>query len=80
MAMLLEHAHATVTLAHSRTRDLAAVVRRAEPVVAAVGRPELVRGDCVREGAVVIHVCMNRRTTAGAATRPRPRWGRSRPR
>jgi methylenetetrahydrofolate dehydrogenase (NADP+)/methenyltetrahydrofolate cyclohydrolase len=61
MAALLEQANATVTLAHSRTADLRAVVRRAEIVVAAVGRPELVRADWLRDGAVVVDVGMNRR-------------------
>jgi methylenetetrahydrofolate dehydrogenase (NADP+)/methenyltetrahydrofolate cyclohydrolase len=60
MAMLLEQHNATVTLAHSRTRDLPAVVRRAELVVAAVGRAEMVRGDWVRDGAVVVDVGINR--------------------
>ncbi|MCB9688518.1 MAG: bifunctional methylenetetrahydrofolate dehydrogenase/methenyltetrahydrofolate cyclohydrolase FolD [Alphaproteobacteria bacterium] len=60
MAMLLEQANATVTIAHSRTRDLATVVRRAEIVIAAVGRPRMVGADWVREGAVVIDVGMNR--------------------
>lgn len=60
MAMLLEQANATVTVAHSRTRDLPSVVRRAELVVAAVGRPEMVRADWVRDGAVVIDVGVNR--------------------
>jgi methylenetetrahydrofolate dehydrogenase (NADP+)/methenyltetrahydrofolate cyclohydrolase len=60
MAMLLEQADATVTVAHSRTRDLAAVARRAEVLVVAVGRPELVRGDWVRDGAVVVDVGINR--------------------
>jgi methylenetetrahydrofolate dehydrogenase (NADP+)/methenyltetrahydrofolate cyclohydrolase len=60
MAMLLEQRNATVTLAHSRTRNLPDVVRRAELVVAAVGRPELVRRDWIRPGAVVIDVGMNR--------------------
>jgi methylenetetrahydrofolate dehydrogenase (NADP+)/methenyltetrahydrofolate cyclohydrolase len=60
MAQLLEQANATVTVAHSRTRGLAAVVSRAEVVVAAVGRAEMVRGDWVREGAVVIDVGINR--------------------
>jgi methylenetetrahydrofolate dehydrogenase (NADP+) / methenyltetrahydrofolate cyclohydrolase len=60
MSWLLEQANATVTLCHSRTRDLRAVVARAELVVAAVGSPELVRADWVREGAVVIDVGMNR--------------------
>jgi methylenetetrahydrofolate dehydrogenase (NADP+)/methenyltetrahydrofolate cyclohydrolase len=60
MAMLLEQRNATVTLAHSRTSDLPAVVRRAELVVAAVGRPRLVRGSWVRPGAVVVDVGVNR--------------------
>jgi methylenetetrahydrofolate dehydrogenase (NADP+)/methenyltetrahydrofolate cyclohydrolase len=58
-AMLLER-HATVTIAHSRTADLAAEVGRAEILVAAIGKAELVRGDWIREGAVVIDVGMNR--------------------
>ncbi len=60
VAGLLTAAHATVTLAHSRTRDLAAECRRAEIVVAATGRPEMVRGDWVAAGAVVIDVGINR--------------------
>ncbi len=60
MAMLLEQANATVTIAHSRTRDLAAVARRAEVLVAAVGKARMVRGDWVREGAVVVDVGINR--------------------
>ncbi|TCZ64373.1 bifunctional methylenetetrahydrofolate dehydrogenase/methenyltetrahydrofolate cyclohydrolase FolD [Roseicella aquatilis] len=60
MAQLLLQADCTVTLAHSRTRDLAAECRRAEILVAAVGRPEMVRGDWVGEGAVVIDVGINR--------------------
>jgi methylenetetrahydrofolate dehydrogenase (NADP+)/methenyltetrahydrofolate cyclohydrolase len=58
-AMLLER-HATVTIAHSRTADLAAEVARAEILVAAIGKAELVKGAWVREGAVVIDVGMNR--------------------
>jgi methylenetetrahydrofolate dehydrogenase (NADP+)/methenyltetrahydrofolate cyclohydrolase len=65
VALLLLAEHATVTVCHSRTRDLAAVVRRADIVVAAVGRPELVRGDWIKEGAVVIDVGINRRATGG---------------
>jgi methylenetetrahydrofolate dehydrogenase (NADP+)/methenyltetrahydrofolate cyclohydrolase len=61
VAALLTAADATVTLAHSRTRDLAAECRRAEVLVAAVGRAELVRGDWIAEGAVVIDVGINRR-------------------
>jgi methylenetetrahydrofolate dehydrogenase (NADP+) / methenyltetrahydrofolate cyclohydrolase len=61
---LLLAANATVTTCHSRTRDLAGVCRRADVLVAAVGVPELVRGDWVKEGAVVIDVGINR-TDAG---------------
>jgi methylenetetrahydrofolate dehydrogenase (NADP+)/methenyltetrahydrofolate cyclohydrolase len=61
---LLLAANATVTSCHSRTRDLAEVCRRADVLVAAVGVPELVRGDWVKEGAVVIDVGINR-TDAG---------------
>ncbi len=60
MALLLLAAHATVTIAHSRTRDLPALAREAEVLVAAVGRPEMVRGDWIRPGAVVIDVGINR--------------------
>ncbi len=60
VAQLLLAEDATVTVAHSRTRDLPAVCRSADVLVAAVGRPEMVRGDWVREGAVVIDVGINR--------------------
>jgi len=60
MAQLLLMEHCTVTIAHSRTRDLAATVRRADIVVAAVGRPEMVRGDWIKDGATVIDVGINR--------------------
>ncbi len=60
MALMLLERHATVTLAHSRTVDLAEEVARAEVLVAAVGRPELVRGEWIRPGAVVMDVGMNR--------------------
>jgi methylenetetrahydrofolate dehydrogenase (NADP+) / methenyltetrahydrofolate cyclohydrolase len=60
MAALLLAAHATVTVAHSRTRDLAAECRRADIIVAAVGKPELVRGDWISRGATVIDVGVNR--------------------
>jgi methylenetetrahydrofolate dehydrogenase (NADP+) / methenyltetrahydrofolate cyclohydrolase len=60
LAALLLAAHATVTICHSRTRDLAAVCRRADVLVAATGRPGLVRGDWVREGAAVIDVGITR--------------------
>lgn len=64
VAALLTAADATVTIAHSRTHDLAAECRRADVLVAAVGRPELVRGDWIKPGAVVIDVGINR-TAAG---------------
>jgi len=60
VAALLTAADATVTIAHSHTRDIAAECRRAEILVAAVGRPEMVRGDWVAEQAVVIDVGINR--------------------
>ena len=60
VASLLLAADATVTIAHSRTRDLAGECRRADVVVAAVGRPEMVRGDWIKPGAVVIDVGINR--------------------
>ena len=60
MALLLLQANCTVTVAHSRTRDLPAAVRRADIVVAAVGRPELIRGDWIKPGATVIDVGQER--------------------
>lgn len=60
MAQLLTDANATVTSAHSRTKNLPEVVRRADIVVAAVGRPEMVRGDWIKPGATVIDVGINR--------------------
>ena len=60
MAMMLLEAHATVTLAHSRTAALAEEVARADILVAAIGKPELVKGAWVKEGAVVVDVGMNR--------------------
>jgi methylenetetrahydrofolate dehydrogenase (NADP+)/methenyltetrahydrofolate cyclohydrolase len=62
MALLLQAADATVTVCHSRTRDLAAEVARADVVVAALGRPAAIRGAWIREGAVVIDVGTNRLT------------------
>ena len=58
---------ATVTVCHSRTRDLAEHVRRADIVIAAVGRPQTIRGDMVREGAVVVDVGINRVEDASAS-------------
>ena len=60
MAMLLLHANGTVTVAHSRTKDLAEVCRRADILVAAVGKPNFVTADMVKPGAVVIDVGINR--------------------
>lgn len=60
VAQLLLQADCTVTLAHSRTRDLPAVVRRADIVVAAVGRPRMIKGDWLKPGATVIDVGINR--------------------
>jgi methylenetetrahydrofolate dehydrogenase (NADP+) / methenyltetrahydrofolate cyclohydrolase len=64
MAQLLLAANATVTICHSRTRDLASVCRGADVLIAAVGRPQMVKGDWVKPGALVIDVGMNR-TDAG---------------
>jgi methylenetetrahydrofolate dehydrogenase (NADP+)/methenyltetrahydrofolate cyclohydrolase len=66
MALLLLRESCTVTIAHSRTRDLPEVVRRADIVVAAVGRPRMVKGDWLKPGATVIDVGINR-TDAGLA-------------
>lgn len=60
LAQLLMRESCTVTVAHSRTRDLPDVVRRADIVIAAVGRPEMVPGDWIKEGATVIDVGINR--------------------
>jgi len=60
VALLLANANATVTMCHSKTRDLAAEVRRADIVIAAVGRPEMVKGDWIAEGAIVLDVGINR--------------------
>lgn len=64
MAQLLLQRNATVTIAHSRTADLAAVAARADILVAAVGRPEMVRGSWIKPGATVIDVGINRRDPA----------------
>src|SRR5579862_231095 len=67
-AQLLLAANATVTMAHSRTRDLPTVARRADILVAAIGKPEFVRGDWVKPGATVIDVGINRVTAADGKT------------
>lgn len=71
MAQLLLAENCTVTIAHSRTQDLADVVRRADIVVAAVGRPEMVKGDWLKDGAVVIDVGINRLEPAQGQTKGR---------
>jgi methylenetetrahydrofolate dehydrogenase (NADP+)/methenyltetrahydrofolate cyclohydrolase len=68
VALLLVRANATVTICHSRTKNLADVVRSADILVAAIGKPEMVRGSWVKPGAVVIDVGINR---VEDATRPR---------
>jgi methylenetetrahydrofolate dehydrogenase (NADP+)/methenyltetrahydrofolate cyclohydrolase len=67
MALLLMHADATVTICHSKTRDLASVTREADVLVAAIGRAGLVRGEHVKPGAVVVDVGMNRVEDAALA-------------
>jgi methylenetetrahydrofolate dehydrogenase (NADP+)/methenyltetrahydrofolate cyclohydrolase len=69
MAQLLLAENCTVTIAHSRTRDLPGVVRRADIVVAAVGRPEMVKGDWLKPGATVIDVGINRLPTEDGKSR-----------
>ncbi|MFC0217997.1 bifunctional methylenetetrahydrofolate dehydrogenase/methenyltetrahydrofolate cyclohydrolase FolD [Pseudochelatococcus lubricantis] len=71
LAQLLLQQNATVTIAHSRTRDLPAVCRGADILVAAVGRPEMVRGDWIRPGATVIDVGINRLPPAPGAAKGR---------
>ena len=60
MAMLLLHANGTVTICHSRTQNLKEVCREADILVASIGKPEFVKGDMVKEGAVVVDVGINR--------------------
>jgi methylenetetrahydrofolate dehydrogenase (NADP+)/methenyltetrahydrofolate cyclohydrolase len=61
LALMLLNRHATVTICHTRTRDLPSVTKRADILVAAAGKAEVIRGDMVRQGAVVIDVGINRR-------------------
>jgi methylenetetrahydrofolate dehydrogenase (NADP+)/methenyltetrahydrofolate cyclohydrolase len=68
IAQLLLSRHCTVTIAHSRTRDLPLVARRADILVAAVGQPEMVRGNWIKPGAIVIDVGVNR--VAGQGVNP----------
>jgi len=69
MAALLLSENCTVTLAHSKSRDIPAIVRRSDILVAAVGRPEFVRGDWIKPGAVVIDVGINRIAVPGGKSR-----------
>lgn len=69
MALLLLHEHATVTICHSRTPDLAAVCRQADVLVAAIGRPAMLTGDHIRPGATVVDVGINRVTDRATAER-----------
>ena len=73
MAQLLLAKNATVTVAHSRTRDLPAVARRADILVAAVGRPEMIRGDWIKPGALVIDVGINRIAAEGLNASGQPK-------
>lgn len=61
MAMLLLHSHGTVTICHSRTKDLASICKEADILVAAIGKADFVGADMIKEGAVVIDVGMNRK-------------------
>jgi methylenetetrahydrofolate dehydrogenase (NADP+)/methenyltetrahydrofolate cyclohydrolase len=72
MAMLLLHQHATVTICHSRTRDLPSIVRHADIVVAAIGRPAFVLPEWIKPGAAVVDVGINRLTEAADVERLYP--------
>jgi len=69
LLQLLLNENATVTIAHSRSRDLSRLCAQADLVYAAVGKPEMVRGDWIKKGAVVIDVGINRLPSAGGKTR-----------
>ena len=73
LAQLLLARHCTVTIAHSRTLDLPSVTRRADILVAAVGRPEMVRGDWVKPGAIVVDVGINRVAAHGSDASGKPK-------
>jgi methylenetetrahydrofolate dehydrogenase (NADP+) / methenyltetrahydrofolate cyclohydrolase len=73
IAQLLLGRNATVTIAHSRTRDLPATVARADVLIAAVGRPEMIRGDWIKPGAIVIDVGINRVAGEGQDAAGRPK-------
>jgi methylenetetrahydrofolate dehydrogenase (NADP+)/methenyltetrahydrofolate cyclohydrolase/formyltetrahydrofolate synthetase len=59
MAMMLLHANATVTICHSRTKNIPAIIREADILIAAIGKPEYVKGDWIKPGAVIIDVGTN---------------------
>lgn len=69
MALLLLNENCTVTIAHSKTQDLAEVCRRADILVAAVGKPQFIRGDWIKPGAIVIDVGVNRIDAGNGKTR-----------
>jgi len=69
MALLLLHRNATVTICHSRTRNLPEITRHADILIAAIGRLGVITGDFIREGAVVVDVGMNNVTTADEVNR-----------
>jgi methylenetetrahydrofolate dehydrogenase (NADP+) / methenyltetrahydrofolate cyclohydrolase len=73
MAQLLLSRNATVTIAHSRSRDLKGIVGRADFVVAAVGRPEMIRGEWIKEGAIVVDVGINRVAAEGTDMKGQPK-------
>jgi len=69
VAQLLVSENATVTISHSKTNNLPAVCRRADLLIAAIGRPEMVRGDWIKPGATIIDVGINRVSGEGGKTR-----------
>jgi methylenetetrahydrofolate dehydrogenase (NADP+)/methenyltetrahydrofolate cyclohydrolase len=69
MALLLMHANATVTICHSKTRDLPQIARRADLIIAAMGRPAMVTLEWIRTGATVVDVGINRITDPAEAAR-----------
>jgi methylenetetrahydrofolate dehydrogenase (NADP+) / methenyltetrahydrofolate cyclohydrolase len=69
MALMLLAADATVTIAHSRSHDLAQITKNADMIIAAVGRPGLITGEMVKPGAVVVDVGINRVTDASGKSR-----------
>jgi methylenetetrahydrofolate dehydrogenase (NADP+)/methenyltetrahydrofolate cyclohydrolase len=69
MSLLLLHRHATVTICHSRTRDLASITRQADILVAAIGRAGMISGDMIKPGSAIIDVGINRVTTSAEVVR-----------